>query len=126
MNTEFAKLLLTNGSKVNSYNKKPTDTPLYYVAINGDIVIVEMLVNRGANINAENQYGITPLHDAVKSKKMEISELLLKKRACGNATNICNITPLHLAVETGSEDIIKLLLKHGAYGMLWFWYLWSL
>ena len=43
--------------------------------------IVEMLLNRGANINAANQYGITPLHNAVKSKTMEIIELLLKKGA---------------------------------------------
>jgi ankyrin repeat protein len=38
--TEVAKLLLTNGSNVNSKNKKPTDTPLHFAVINGDIEIV--------------------------------------------------------------------------------------
>jgi len=75
--TEVAKLLLTNGSKVKSRNIRPTDTPLHYAAINGDIEIVQMLLNRGANINDANQCGITALHNAVKSKTMEIIELLL-------------------------------------------------
>jgi len=75
--TEVAKLLLTNGSKVNSRNIRPTATPLHYAVINGDIEIVEMLLNRGANINAANQYGITALHNAVKSKTMEIIVIII-------------------------------------------------
>jgi len=113
--TEVAKLLLTYGSKVKSRNIRPTDTPLHYTAINGDIEIVEMLLNRGANVNAANQCGITLLHSAVKRKKMEIIELLLKKGAYVNARDSDSVTPLHLAVENGSEEIVKLLLKHGAY-----------
>jgi len=111
---EVAKLLLTKGSKVNSKSKKPTNTPLHYAAINGDIEIVEMLLSRHANINAENKYGNTPLHNAVESKKMEIIELLLKKGANVNARNSNNLTPFQLAVEEGREEIIKLLLQHGA------------
>jgi ankyrin repeat protein len=74
-----------------------------------------MLLDRGANINAENQYGFTPLHIAVVSKKMEIIELLFKKGAHVNCADRNSITPFHLAIEEGSEEIIKLLLQHGAY-----------
>jgi len=74
-----------------------------------------MLLNRGANINAANQCGITALHNAVRSKKMEIIELLLKKGAYVNARDSYSVTPLHLAVDNGSEEIVKLLLSHGAY-----------
>jgi ankyrin repeat protein len=109
--TEVAKLLLMNGSKVNSKNQKPTDTPLHYAAIHGDIEIVEMLLSRGAKINAENRYGITALHGAVKSKNMEIIELLLRKGANVNTRNNYGITPLHHALEQCSEEIIKLLLS---------------
>jgi len=83
--------------------------------MNGDLEIVEMLLNRGANINAESLCCNTPLHNAVKSKKMEIIELLLKKGAHVNARNSHNFTPLQLAVVKGSEEIVKLLLKHGSY-----------
>ena len=65
--TEVPKLLLTNGCKVKSRSIRHIDTPLHYAAINGDTEIVEMLLNSGANINDANQYGITPLHKAVKS-----------------------------------------------------------
>ena len=47
---EVTELLLTNGSKVNSENKKPTDIPLHFAVTNGDIEIVKMLLDRGANI----------------------------------------------------------------------------
>jgi ankyrin repeat protein len=111
---EVVKLLLTNGSEVNSKNPN-TDTPLHFAVINGDIKIVQMLLDRGANINAANQYCDTPLHNAVKSKKLETVELLLNQGAYVNARNISIETPLHLAVGKGSEEIIKLLLQHGAH-----------
>jgi ankyrin repeat protein len=57
---------LTFGSEVNNKTKEPTDTPLHFAAINGDIQIVEMLLNRGARINAKNYYGLTPLNYAIK------------------------------------------------------------
>jgi ankyrin len=65
-----------------------------------------MLLDRSANINVENQYGITPLHNAPKTKKMEIVELLLKKGAYVNARNSNIVTTLHLAVGKGSKEII--------------------
>jgi len=45
-----AKLLLTNGSKVNHKNKLPIDTPLHFAVRNGDTEIVKMLLDRGGNI----------------------------------------------------------------------------
>jgi ankyrin repeat protein len=65
--TEVAKLLLTNGSKVNSKNKLPLDTPLHFAVRNGDIDIVKMLLDRGANIDAINLSDFTLLHNAVES-----------------------------------------------------------
>ena len=112
--TEVAKLLLTNGAKVNIKTKKLRDTPLHIAARTGNIEIVQMLLDGGANINAVNQYCITPLHNAVKSKKMETVELLLNQGANVNARYIDSKTPLHLAVERGCERITKLLLSRAA------------
>jgi ankyrin repeat protein len=69
--TEVAKLLLTKGSKVNSKNKT-TDTPLHFAVINCNIGIDEMLLNRGANINAENQYSISPFTRQLKVRKWKL------------------------------------------------------
>jgi ankyrin repeat protein len=114
--TEVAKLLLANGSKVNTINGTSTDTALHFATINGDIQIVEMLVNRGAEINVKNRYGVTPLHSAVESKKMEIIELLVNEGADVNASNTNGITPMHLALENCSEEIINILLSRVADG----------
>ena len=112
--TEVAKLLLTNGSKVNSEVGLHVNTPLHFAVRNGDIEIVKMLLDRGADVDAINLYNVTPLHIAVESKKVEIVELLLNHGACVNARNCNSSTPLLLAAKEDSEEIVKLLLKHGA------------
>ena len=111
--TEVAKLLLTNGSKVNSKNELHSDTPLHFAVRNGDIKIVKVLLDRGADIDGVN-WNITPLHIAVESKNVEIIELLLNHGACVNTRHSNSSTPLVLAAEEGSEKIVKLLLRHGA------------
>ena len=110
--TEVAKLLLTNGSKVNSKNKKSADTPLHFAVTNGDIEIVQMLLDRGANVNAKNQHGITPLHNAVKSKKIVMC--LLKFRSTIDSKDEYGRTALHIAVQKGHLKSVKTLLKFGA------------
>ena len=110
---EVAKLLLTNGCKVNSKNKT-SYTPLHFAARNGDIEIVQMLLSRGAKINAKNRYGVTPLHDAVLSNKIEIIKLLISQGADVNSSDNKNTTPLHVAIEEDSEETVELLLKRSA------------
>ena len=108
--TEVAKLLLTNGSEVNSKTKN-SNTPLHFAAISGDIDIVQMLLDRGAKVNARNKRGDTPLHNAVKSKKLEIVELLINRGANVNTSNRSNIDPLDVAIQVNAVEIVKFLLS---------------
>ncbi|MFP3032501.1 MAG: ankyrin repeat domain-containing protein, partial [Wolbachia sp.] len=110
-----SKLLLTSGSKVNSKNERPSNTPLHFAVLNGDIEIVKMILDKGANINAKNQYGRTPLHYALGNKKMEVTELLLKHRADVNARDNDGTSLLHVAAEIGCLQIVEHLLIYGAY-----------
>jgi ankyrin repeat protein len=73
-----------------------------------------MRLDRGANVNAENQYGITPLHIAVEYFGMELIELLVNQGADVNPTNSYNITPLHFALKRQLVKIFKLLLTGDA------------
>ncbi|XP_044738611.1 ankyrin-1-like isoform X4 [Chrysoperla carnea] len=111
--SEIAKLLLTSGSEVNSYQNS-SNTPLHFAVKNGDIEIIKMLLVRGANINAQNIFGVTPLHEAIENNDQEIIELLLKHEADVNVKNRYGRTPLYDAIKNNRLGITELLLKHEA------------
>ncbi|XP_044726613.1 serine/threonine-protein phosphatase 6 regulatory ankyrin repeat subunit B-like isoform X3 [Chrysoperla carnea] len=112
--SEIAKLLLTSGSEVNSYQNF-FNTPLHFAVINGDIEIIKMLLVRSANINAQNRFGQTPLHETIENDdQVEIIELLLKHKADINAEDEDRKTPLFYAIDYENLKITKLLLDNGA------------
>jgi len=73
-----------------------------------------MLIRQGAEVNATNVHGITPLHDACNSDCTYHVQALVRKGANVNATNKFGETPLHMAVKAGAFDTIGYLMYHGA------------
>jgi len=80
----------------------------------GDIARVKKLLDRGANLNAKNILGLTPLHIAAMYGNLELVDLLLKYGADANAKTDHAVTPLHLAASWGRADVVKMLLERGA------------
>jgi hypothetical protein len=74
-----------------------------------DLEIIEILLNYHADVNAQDEYGMTPLHLAVRSHNLAVIGLLLEMGA--NPTILSNEgdTPESLARERGDPPIIKLL-----------------
>ncbi|XP_020297770.1 uveal autoantigen with coiled-coil domains and ankyrin repeats-like [Pseudomyrmex gracilis] len=73
-----------------------------------------MLLDRGANVNAETRDGTTPLYHAIKFDNMKIAELLLDHGANVNASDESGVTPLCLAVVKVNVEVVALLLDRGA------------
>ncbi|XP_051165182.1 putative ankyrin repeat protein RF_0381 isoform X1 [Leptopilina boulardi] len=112
-NLAIAKLLLTRGSRVNSLPKRTHSTPLQLAIINGDMKIIKMILDRGAEIN-QSKFGKTALHIAIEKKKIEIIELLLKRGAEYKDISFQGKSLFYIAIEKNYDKIVKFLLQHGA------------
>ncbi|MGV8827077.1 MAG: ankyrin repeat domain-containing protein [Breznakibacter sp.] len=115
---EMAKYLLDEGANVEGNDDYAGYTPLMETSM---FEMVELLVGRGANVNAKNKMNSTPLHKAVfnyqgadnKEKDCDkILNLLLVKGANVDAQDNHGITPLMGAVQKMSPT--KILVDKGA------------
>jgi hypothetical protein len=91
-----------------------------------DIKRVIELLERGANPNAKDEYGWTPLHHAAEVGSVDIAKFLIDKGAYVNARaerakyegcrrlDVSGITPLHIAACYGFLPLVELLLESGA------------
>ncbi len=81
----------------------------------GDIVQMEALLAKGAEVNARNAHGWTPLHVAAAGGDPAVLALLLKHGADVHAQSHIGTTPLDNATTRGGRQaVIDLLLAHGA------------
>ena len=77
--------------------------------------VVEMLIDKGANLNATTEHGLTALHYATQREQFEIVKTLVNKGANINAKAFKEqIVPLFEACRIGRKDIIQYLIENGA------------
>ncbi len=87
---------------------------LHTVAMTGHRKMGAELIKAGAEIEARDHNGRTPLAQAARSGQQNIIDLLLLERADIHARDKKGNTPLHLAAEGISADTIILLIARGA------------
>jgi ankyrin repeat protein len=75
---------------------------------------IKDLLDRGADLEAKDNDGNTPLHFASMRNDLELAKLLLDKGADLEANNECRRTPLHVATCWNRIEITKFLLERGA------------
>ncbi|MCP5369152.1 MAG: ankyrin repeat domain-containing protein [Rickettsiaceae bacterium] len=76
--------------------------------------LIKSLLNQKANVNDKNEYGLSPLHNAVLLENKQIVDLLILHKADLNIQNCRDNTPLHMAVAIGNSQMLHLLIKKQA------------
>jgi len=79
-----------------------------------DLAFAKMAIQAGADVNAKDIKGHTPLHYAVYFDKEEMIRLLVDSKADVNAQDSSGDTPLHLAMGKRNETFANYLAQHGA------------
>ncbi|MDQ7827349.1 MAG: ankyrin repeat domain-containing protein [Candidatus Eremiobacteraeota bacterium] len=87
-------------------------TALMIAAGQGKKDIVELLISKGADVNAKDGTGMTALFRAMVSK--DILELLLSSGADINVKALKGMTPLMFFTLFCEKTFIELLIHHGA------------
>lgn len=76
--------------------------------------IINYLIGKGVDVNAQDIYGMAPLHYALRSKNAEAAIALLKAGANPNLPNRDNLIPLRMAIAFPERlDMLELMLKNG-------------
>jgi ankyrin repeat protein len=116
---EIVKRLLDGGADpdIRSRDKSSghkDETALLDAAFWGRPEIAEMLIKRGAKVNAKADRGVVPLHEAARMGHLDMARLLLKHRADVNAKDNEGKTPLDwVGSDRDSSQMIKVLRDHG-------------
>ncbi|XP_068219711.1 uncharacterized protein [Palaemon carinicauda] len=89
-------------------------TVLCQAAFKGDLLVVEALLDAGADPNLpDDNQGKTPLHYASAWGHLFIVKALLDKGASVNIKDKVGATPLHEAAREGFEDVMTVLIGRG-------------
>ncbi|KAK7479534.1 hypothetical protein BaRGS_00029251 [Batillaria attramentaria] len=89
-------------------------TRLHLVSYLGQPGAAQVLINRGASIDARSTNDVTPLHLASRYGQLGTARVLLESGADPDARKRLGPTPLHAAAFAGHSDLVDLLITFKA------------
>lgn len=113
---QVRKMVLSDASLVHARQPSTGSTPLFIACMWGDTKTAQLLIDYGADVNARNFRGETPLHAAAWEGKIDAMRLLIREGAYLEMPSTPDRkTALHEAVYKGNMETIRLLLENGAF-----------
>ncbi|MFS0918991.1 ankyrin repeat domain-containing protein [Brevibacillus sp. 179-C 1.1 NHS] len=111
--TELVRKIVTKQPELLQEKDEYEFSVLHGAVMTDDIDLIAYLVAHGADVNAKNDEGITPLHIVLYP---EVAEILIAHGADIHASAYDGSTVLHTQVADGEErvDVVEVLLAKGA------------
>jgi ankyrin repeat protein len=111
---ETVRLLLARGADVTQVARNPMRIQALHAAVAGrSRQAVQLVVEAGAPINAQQHKGWTALHEVVHQKNEELTRYFLAHGADPKVQNDEGKSAIGLAAEQGNHAILKLLKGQG-------------
>ncbi len=104
---------LLEGAAINALDTRRSKNgrrALNWAAYNNHVSALKVLLKHGADIDATNLSGFTPLHHAVENKAIEAARYLIEQGADKSISSKSGRTPLQTAQGMGQRELIGLLL----------------
>ena len=105
------KVLLNYDINIEGKKKYSDDRPLIKMVSIGNKNLVEILVNKGADVNFKKTLGMTPVMRAAANGYIDIVKLLIEKGADITIKDYRNSSTLSIAAQNNNIDIVKLLIE---------------
>ncbi|WP_139491645.1 ankyrin repeat domain-containing protein [Brevibacillus dissolubilis] len=112
--TDATRILLAAGAPLDVRSLNPMQNHPIHAAIAGyyQKELVELLIEHGADLDAKESGGYTPLHEAALRGYAELVTTLLANDADATLTNEDGKTALELAAEKGHKVVCEILLPY--------------
>ena len=105
---------LVGGVSVNSLDSLHHATALHSAAALGNTKLIELLLNAGADLNAVDRSGVTPLIAACAAGQVVSAKALIKAGAEVNIKPSLAPTALIVAIQTGNPQLVEALFLASA------------
>ncbi|MGD9638055.1 MAG: ankyrin repeat domain-containing protein [Alphaproteobacteria bacterium] len=109
------KEAIKNGADVNDTSPNGVTALMVAAQYNPSVEVVELLIEKGAKVNARNSVGATVLMAALGNYNIDVLKAILKTDIDVNAVGKFNVTALMLAARSTRDGLsLKLLIEAGA------------
>lgn len=111
---QFAELLLEAGADPDSRESSELCPPLYYAVRDRRLNLIDLLIEYGADLNYQNNFGWAPLHVAAFKGHRDLVKRLVNEGARVELQDEKSNTPLNVASGNGSPECMEELINAGA------------
>lgn len=108
------EVLIAHGADIKLHDPYHKRTALHTAACANLIEVIDRFLSLGADVNARDSRGFTPLFDAARSGHLAIVQRLVDAGADIDAVSASGNTPLHAAQSLIETDMINYLVSRGA------------